>query len=147
MSQVIPAYSNLAVLVPDWMAAARADCVPGSGLPIVGPAALVLTFEKLVVISAEAEVIKSVFYESVIRVREIEFKGLVFERSGVLVAPNETFGIELNYKGAGHFERSFKLLTRSANNARALTDVISDAVGGYLDAYARDFGIVRRGQE
>ncbi|MBZ0283158.1 MAG: hypothetical protein K8L97_20640 [Anaerolineae bacterium] len=148
MSQIIPAYAQLSQIVPDWVGAARADCVPGSGLPYVGSAALVLAVEKLVVVTPDARVIQTVFYESIVRVREIEFKGLIIERDGVLVAPNETFGVEIVYKGVGsQFERNFKLLTRAANNARALTDVIANAVTSYLDATARGYGIVKRTQE
>lgn len=147
MPLIIPARNHLALLVPDWVAAARADCVPGSGLPYVGATALVLAPEKMVVVSQEAQIVRTVFYESMLRVRDVEFRGLVVERDGVLVAPNETFGIEVIYKGAGHFERSFKLLSRSANNARALVDVVSEAISGYLDAFARSYGIVYRNEE
>ncbi len=147
MASIIPAYSQLTLLIPDWVAVARVECVPGSGLPYVGSVAFVLTPEKLVMVSQEANFVRVVFYESIIRVRDVEFKGLVVERDGVLVAPNETFGVEIIYKGAGNFERSFKLLTHSANNARALVDVVSEAVGGYLDSVARGSGIVRRGEE
>ena len=148
MTQVIPAYDHLTRLIPDWAVAARADCVPGSGIPHMGATALVLTLEKVVVISQDAQIVHTVFYESIIRVRDIEFKGLVIERDGVLVAPNETFGVEIVYRGAGnHFERSLKLLTRSANNARALVDVVSTAVMGYLDTTEHESGIARRSKE
>ena len=63
----------------------------------------------------------------------VYFKGLVVERDGVLVAPNETSGIEIVYNASGHFERTIRLLTYSATRARELVDDISDAITDFLD--------------
>jgi hypothetical protein len=144
MSTLIPYLGNLALVVPDWIAAARTDCIPGSGIAYIGPTALVMAQEQLVLVTPNGQIAHRVFYESVIRVRDVEFRGLVIERDGVLVAPNETFGVEVDYKGAGNFERTVKLLTKSANNARALADEIAMQVGGYWDNHVRSGGIVRR---
>lgn len=147
MVDLIPMRGQLAQIIPDWIAAAPVECVPGSGIPYMGKVAIVLTRENLAVVTGDRAIIHTIFYESLIRLREIEFKGLVIERDGVLVAPNETFGVEFVHKGAGNFERTIKVLTRSANNARALIDTVSKATTDYLDANARSSSIILRGQE
>jgi hypothetical protein len=144
MNDLILADHQLIQLVPDWQSLARVDCIPGSGIPYIGAAALALTPEKAVCLSKDGAILITMYYESVVRVREIEFKGLVIERGGALVAPNETFGVEIIYKGAGNFERTFKILLYSASKSRELVDEISLHIEKHLDYLARSGGVIKR---
>jgi len=130
--------------VPDWFAGSVVDCVPGCGLPYTGRAAVILTPERLVIVSEEGRTLLTVYYESVIRVREVEFRGLVIERNGALVAPNETFGTEIVYNSGYKFEAAVRVLNKSANNARTLVDNLNLAVKTYLEDLARGGGLIRR---
>lgn len=144
MFDLTPYRSTLSLLVPDWKAGAIVDCVPGCGLSYTGKAILVLTPEAIVMISQNQEIIKTIKYESVIRVKETEFKGLVMERAGALVALNETAGVEISYNGAGRFERSIKVLTRQGNSARAIIDTLNRSIETFLDALASGDGTYLR---
>lgn len=136
--------NTLKRLLPNWRSGAVADSVPGSGLGYIGKIAYILTTDRVVILSPE-KIEAEVFYDTIVRVHDIEFKGLIVERDNILVAPNETAGIEVVYKGiTSHFERTIKVLTYSANHARQLVECTASAITEFLDKEDRDGGLTYR---
>ena len=147
MNKLILSENKLTEYVPDWSAVALVDSLPGSELQYRGVLALVVASDRVVCLTPEGQSLLTIYFESIQRVREIEFKGLIIERNGVLVAPNETFGVEIIYNGGGSFERNVRLLTRSANNAREQVETISQSVTRYIDDQYRRSIVARRSRD
>lgn len=145
MSNLVP-FQNSGIQIPaDYRAAGFVVATAGSGIRHEGGAALVLRPAMLELRTQEG-VIAAAHYESIIRVQETEFRGLIIERFtdegfSILSAPNETFGVEIVYNSVGsRLERKLKLLTFSARNAREWVDAINYAVIQYLEENFRNGG-------
>jgi hypothetical protein len=137
MTELAPFESMLAQIVPDWKGAALVQSVAGSGIGYQGEIALVVAPDRLVVVTPTATAIPPIYFDTILRVREVEFRGLILVRDGALVAPNEAAGLEIAYNAHGKFERTLRFLTYSANNARTLIEELSHAVEIYLDQRER----------
>lgn len=141
MTNLIPYEKNIRIPA-SYNRVGLVMCPPGSGVPYVGLAALVLLSKEIAVYAPHGLVI-TIHFKGIETVGTDKLDGYVEERISdtggtVLVAPNETHGVKVDYRVGGRLRRKLFVLTYQANAARAWADEINAAVAEYIDAQARD---------
>ena len=116
--------------------------VQGSGVSYYGDAAFVVLSNSIALYAPSGEVIKNIHFESILRVREIEFSGLTEDRDTsvgkVTIAPNERSGFEVVFKQTGNYEHSLRALTYFANTARDWIDTVDKAIDDWYQSKGKE---------